>query len=154
MTAYAHALSDDRGLAEDAVQETFLRAWKYQDSFRGTGSYEGWLLRICRNAVIDLATGRTSERIDTVPLDPDTDTLATLHRQGHGAPVGTVELDDVVAGLPVAQREVLVLCAVLGYDYESAAALLGIPVGTVRSRLSRARTAVAAALDPTVSRSA
>ena len=105
--------------------------------------------------MIDLATGRTSERIDTVPIDTDTERLAVRHRHGHTGPVGTVEVDDVVAGLPVAQREVLVLCAVLGYDYETAAELLGIPVGTIRSRLSRARgAAVALALEPTTSRSA
>ena len=53
--AYARAMCRDRWTAEEAVQETFLRAWKYQDSFARRGSFEGWLIRICRNCVIDLA---------------------------------------------------------------------------------------------------
>ena len=53
----------DRSLAEEAVQETFLRAWKYQDSFARRGSFEGWLIRICRNCVIDLA--QRAARTDT-----------------------------------------------------------------------------------------
>ncbi len=137
VTAYARALSSDTWLVEDAVQETFLRAWKYQDSFRGEGSYEGWLLRICRNAVIDQATSRSTERFDQ--LDNDRPTI--------GQHEDVVDLDDALHALPIAQREVLTLCGVLGYDYESAAAILDVPVGTVRSRLSRARSNLAATLD-------
>ncbi len=110
VTAYAKALSSDSFLMEDAVQETFLRAWKYQDSFRGDGSYEGWLLRICRNAVIDQATRRGTERLDLLEHDQSV----------NGRHEDIVDLDDALGTLPVAQREVITLCGVLGYDYESA----------------------------------
>ena len=135
--AYARALTNDAWLAEEAVQETFVRAWKYQDSFRGTGSYEGWLLRICRNALIDLATKRPTEQSidDMIERPVDGGNTAT-----------TAEIGEAMSALPPAQREVLTLCGVLGYDYDSAAELLGIPVGTVRSRLHRGRAALDQAL--------
>lgn len=141
VATYARAVTNDPWTADDAVQETFLRAWKYQDSFRGHGSYEGWLIRICRNVVIDLATRRGSERLDVVPLSPGNDPLAT--DVDHEA---AFDLEEALGELPVAQREIITLCGVLGYDYESAAALLDLPIGTVRSRLNRARKKLAADL--------
>lgn len=137
--AYARALSNDAWLAEEAVQVTFMRAWKYQDSFDGHGSYEGWLIRICRNVVFDLVKQRTHDRsLDQVTeqaTDRDTDQTSEA------------EIGDLIDHLPMAQREVLTLCGVMGYDYESAAELLGVPVGTVRSRLHRGRAALSTALD-------
>jgi RNA polymerase sigma-70 factor (ECF subfamily) len=125
----------DPWLADDAVQEAFTRAWKYLDSYAAHGSFEGWLIRICRNCLVDLANRplSTSLAIDDhdVPEPPDF----------------SVELQMLVGGLPLSQREVVVLCGVLGYDYQGAADLLGIPVGTVRSRLSRARAALDAMLN-------
>lgn len=141
--AYANALCSDPWLAEDAVQETFLRAWRYQDTFRGSGSYEGWLLRICRHVVVDVATGRGTQRLSTEPL---LDNTHAIEDPSGGDAEGTVMLADVLKSLPIAQREVIAVCGVLGYDYASAAELLGVPIGTVRSRLNRARIAIANAL--------
>lgn len=132
VSAYARAMVSHPGLAEDAVQETFLRAWRYLDSFRGEGSFEGWLIRICRRCVIDLDR---AERRRSHPID-----IPVAEERGHGS---TVELGELVVALPLDQREVVVLCGLLGYDYETAAAVLDIPVGTVRSRLSRARARLA-----------
>ena len=143
VSAYARALCSDRHLAEDAVQETFLRAWRYQDSYRSTGSFEGWLLTICRRCLIDLAQreqrqpqsaglGQSVDEADYSPTPPD----------------DSGDVFDLIAGLPLAQREVLVVCGWLGYEYEEAAVLLDIPIGTVRSRLHRARAALDAQLHP------
>lgn len=140
--AYARALTNDPWLAEEAVQETFVRAWKYQDSFRGSGSYEGWLLRICRNSMIDLAAKRSTDQ----PISDVADELVDHDHDG----ASVTEIDEAMAGLPVGQREVLTLCGVLGYDYESAAELLDVPVGTVRSRLHRGRAALSVALEDQV----
>lgn len=134
---YARALSNDAWLAEEAVQITFMRAWKYQDSFRGEGSYEGWLIRICRNVVFDLAKKSSTDQ----SLDHVVERAADV-----SAPSAT-EIDDLLETLPGAQREVLMLCGVMGYDYESAAEILDVPVGTVRSRLHRGRTALSQLLD-------
>lgn len=131
VSTYARALCNDRTLAEDAVQETFLRAWRYLDSFRSTGSFEGWLLTICRRCVIDLAR---RDQSNVRPID-----IAGSHTN----PDHSSDIFDLIAELPLAQREVLVVCGWLGYDYHDAATLLGVPVGTVRSRLHRARSALA-----------
>ncbi len=132
VSAYARALCRDRWHAEEAVQETFLRAWKYLDSYDRRGSFEGWLIRICRNCVIDLA--HRDERETDQQVGHHTD-----HADVAVGPDHVTELHDLLARLPLAQREVLVLCRLLGYGYESAAVILDVPVGTVRSRLSRAR---------------
>jgi RNA polymerase sigma-70 factor (ECF subfamily) len=142
VTAYAKARANNSALAEDAVQETFLRAWRYLDSFRGEGSFEGWLIRICRRCIIDL---ERSERRQSQPVD-----MPCTEADTGGS---TTEVTDIMATLPMEHREVLVLCGVLGYDYESAAAVLDIPVGTVRSRLSRARHRMAGELGHSVGES-
>jgi RNA polymerase sigma factor (sigma-70 family) len=130
VTAYARAVAPDRWTAEDAVQETFLRAWKYLDSYRADGGFDGWLIRICRNCLIDLAARESCEPCDDLPHiaeQPDT----------------SHEIFDLLGRLPIAQREVVALCSLLGYDYRAAGELLQIPIGTVRSRLHRARAAIA-----------
>ncbi len=134
VTAYARAMTSDHWTADDAVQETLLRAWKYQDSFQASGSFEGWLLRICRNCIIDLANKRHShDTIDSV-----------IERIAQPAEIAPHEIEELLARVPVAQREVLVLCGILGYDHNSAATLLDVPVGTIKSRLFRGRETLAA----------
>lgn len=140
--AYARALTNDPWLAEEAVHMTFVKAWKYQDSFRGEGSYEGWLLRICRNLVVDLATNRRNDQsiddmIEAPSRHDDTTTVS--------------ELGEALSSLPTSQREVLTLCGLLGYDYAAAAELLDVPIGTVRSRLHRGRATLGALLNTTIS---
>jgi RNA polymerase sigma-70 factor, ECF subfamily len=134
VASYARAVAPDRWTADDAVQETFLRAWKYRDSFRAVGSFEGWLIRICRNCLVDFAAASAAQPVLEIPdLAESSDGLHELH--------------DLVARLPLHQREVVALCALLGFDYASAAELLDVPIGTVRSRLHRARAAIAEQLD-------
>src|SRR5271154_2653632 len=70
IAAYARATAPDRWTAEDAVQETFLRAWKYLDSYRATGSFEGWLLRLWHNCLGDLTTRRGPEAVSVFPENP------------------------------------------------------------------------------------
>ena len=133
VTSYARAMCRDRWQAEEAVQETFLRAWKYQDSFAKRGSFEGWLIRICRNCVIDLAAREArAHDLEVVEIAVEPDRAGEVH--------------DLLARLPTAQREVVLLCGVLGYDYESAATILDVPLGTIRSRLSRGRQSLEAML--------
>jgi RNA polymerase sigma-70 factor (ECF subfamily) len=134
VTAYARAVAPDRWTADDAVQETFLRAWKYRESFRATGSFEGWLIRICRNCLADIAAKRNDNPTAELP-----DVAEPANESS--------DLYDLVARLPVNQREVVAVCGLLGYDYAGAAELLEVPIGTVRSRLHRARVAIAKQLD-------
>lgn len=132
VTAYARSITSHSDIAEEAVQETFIRAWRYSSSFRGDSSVLSWLITICRRVVVDLGQRQSSYAHDELSdsLQDSTD----AHE--------ITALVDLVAGLPLPQREVLVLCAILGFDYETAAETLSIPVGTVRSRLARARDAL------------
>lgn len=136
VAAYARATAPDTWTAEDALQETFLRAWKYRDSYRATGSFDGWLIRICRNCLIDLAARSPAQ--PTADLPERAEHPDTLH-----------DLYDLLGRLPIHQREVVALCGLLGYDYGGAAELLDVPIGTIRSRLHRARTAIAEQLTDT-----
>jgi len=136
VAAYARAVAPDRWTAEDVVQETFLRAWRYRDSFNATGSFEGWLIQICRRCLIDFAAKPAAEPVPDVPDVAE-------------SPAGVGEVYDLIERLPISQREVVAVCVLLGFDYASAAELLDVPVGTVRSRLHRARKAIAEQLDGT-----
>ena len=136
--AFARGITSDPWLAEEAVHLTFVRAWQYQDSFRGDGSYQGWLLRICRNVVIDLAAKRHDDQSIDDMVEP-----ATHYDDASSS----AELNEAMASLPRSQREALTLCGVLGYDYESAAEILDVPVGTIRSRIHRGRACLGALLD-------
>lgn len=137
---YAHSMASSPTIAEDAVQNTFLRAWQYLDSFRGRGSFEGWLIRICRRCVIDLERQQT--RHHQLTQDNHLRSIASEAQAADHQP----ETLALIANLSQEQREVIVVCGVLGYDYDTAATILDIPVGTVRSRLHRARATLADAL--------
>lgn len=132
VTAYARSIAPHKDIAEEAVQETFIRAWRYSSSYRGDAPVLSWLITICRRVVVDLGQRHTFHAHDEIPdaLQDPTDTYEMT------------ALVDLVAALPLPQREVLVLCGILGFDYETAAETLSIPVGTVRSRLARARDAL------------
>lgn len=127
VSAYARSATSRRHLAEEAVQETFIRAWRYWPTFRQESSVLSWLITICRRVIIDL-----------VQKDTDTDQLP-IDVVDRNDDFETTALHELVSHLPLPQREVVVLCAFLGFDYESAASTLNIPIGTVRSRLARAR---------------
>lgn len=120
-----------------------MRAWRYQDSFRGTGSRQGWLIRICRNAIRDLeARERRGVPVhdgSVLRLDHEPDGLDLVADPFELEELAGLEVAELLDQLPVLQREVVVLCAMLGYSYEGVSEILDIPVGTVRSRLSRAR---------------
>ena len=135
VTAFALSITSNPHLAEEAVQETFIRAWRYWPTFRNESSVISWLVTICRRVVIDMAKKqRAHEQLPENVIDI----------RDHFA---STAIYDIVKELPLPQREVVVLCAILGFDYESAARSLDIPVGTVRSRLARAREQLGRQLD-------
>lgn len=135
LSAYARSICSDMWTAEDAVQETFIRAWRYLPTFRGDSPVMGWLVTICRRVVIDMARRNpVREELPENVIDA-TDHFAPAH------------LTDMIRELPLPQREVVVMIGLLGMDYAATADALDVPVGTVRSRLSRARETLGARLD-------
>jgi len=128
VTAFTRSLVRDSALVDDIVQETFIRVWRYMPTFRGEGSFEGWIIRICHNVI---RTTMKKHKV-TEPMVDDLENAADDY--------GTFDLLDLILTLGPEHRAVTVLCLVLGHTYEDAADILGIPVGTVRSRVSRARS--------------
>lgn len=148
--AYRHAVSmlNDDWLAEDVVQEGFVKAFQNMPSFRG-GSFRAWLMRIVTNTAYDVLRQTCKQR--TQPLFPEDDDgeemesphwLADPNTQVEGAvEVGerTKFIYSTMNELQDIYRTVLTLVDLQDFDYEEAARALNVPVGTVKSRLARAR---------------
>jgi RNA polymerase sigma-70 factor (ECF subfamily) len=128
----SHLLSD-RALADDVAQETFLRCYQKLDHYSFEGRFSTWLLRVAHNAGIDAIRGRIRrERLIVPRVTESTD------------PVLRAELVAALATLPMRLREPLLLVEVTGLRYREAAEVLGIPEGTVKSRVAHARAELAA----------
>ena len=128
----------DRGLADDATQEAFVRTFRHIRRFRGRSKFSTWLFSVARNAAIDeLRKVQRRDRIEE-----------KLHRQPHGAqePGAVSEVRDAIARLPTDLREVVVMVDLLGFSYRDAGVACGIPEGTVKSRVHRARRELAGLL--------
>lgn len=133
---YARALTGDRFLADDLVQDTLERAFAKFSLWRKTGRFESWLLSIMHNLFVNQIKARAS-RPREVELDLTFAEPGTRPLQNDG-----LEVRDLAAALnrlPPEQREVLLLVTLEELSYEEVASIMGTPVGTVMSRLSRAR---------------
>ena len=124
----------DRSTADDLTQETYLRAVRALPRFRAASGARSWLLAIARHTCADHVRRRTRER----RLGRRLEDHAVAGVIPDTAP-GTAELDDLVASLHPDRREAFVLTQLLGLSYDEAAEMVGCPVGTIRSRVSRAR---------------
>ncbi len=152
----------DREEAEDITQEAFIKAYRSLDSFRGQASFSTWLYKIATNLCIDRA--RTRKRrpqqaysLDE-PYDKDDDKGGREIADSRFEPSKGVERDEMrtivrqtVAEMPEKQRQVLIMCDLQGMAYENIAEVLGIPLGTVKSRIFHARADLARRLKPYMS---
>lgn len=143
----------DMAAAEDASQETFLKAWTAIGTFRG-GLVRPWLLRIATNRCYDVLRARGRRPADSLDHEEfESEPIWTSH-----APAGeppevfaaraelSVHLERALATLPEDQRLVVILSDVHGHPYDEIAEITGVAVGTVKSRLSRARARLRDAL--------
>jgi RNA polymerase sigma-70 factor (ECF subfamily) len=127
---FARRSLGDNGLAEEAVQETFMRAWRSRDRFDSTlGSLRGWLFAIERRAVIDLAHKRASNDTDQLVHDP-----AAVDGQAEQAMLGW-QVEEALRRLRPEHRSVVQDIYFRNLPGREVAARLGVPEGTVRSRL-------------------
>ncbi|MDR3096377.1 MAG: sigma-70 family RNA polymerase sigma factor [Paraburkholderia sp.] len=135
MRRYARALTGDATWADDLVQDAAERALSRASSFRPDSNLRAWLLTILRHIYIDQLRGRRE-----IAVDDESAPWRTLEAP-HGEVDGLVlrDLQRALYLLPAAQREVLLLVCVEELSYQEASAVLGVPAGTVMSRLSRAR---------------
>jgi len=145
---HAYSLLSDTDLAQDVTQESFIKAFHALKSFRG-GSFRSWLLRIVRNSAYDIL--RRSKRHPTQPLfpvDDDGEELDSAPWLADSDASVQEKVEDkecseevrmLLEQLPEAYQNVLILVDLYQFDYTEAATTLQIPVGTIKSRLARAR---------------
>ena len=130
---YARALVGDRFAADDLVQDTLERAWVKFHLYRGGTDLRAWLFTVMHNVHVNRVRAQR-------PTDVLTDDLPELaQRAAQGDSLMVRDMDRALARLSEEQREVLLLVALEDMSYEETARALGIPIGTVMSRLSRAR---------------
>ena len=134
-----------RGDTEDLAQETYLRAIGALPDFAGRSSARTWLLSIARHVAADAVRG-ASRRPRTTGVE-DWEALVVPATMTRGGADEAVLVRALVAALDTDRREAFVLTQMLGLSYEDTAQVCGCPVGTVRSRVSRARQDLVAALD-------
>jgi len=130
---YARALVGDRSTADDLVQDTLERAWAKLHLYRRGTDLRAWLFTVMHNVHVNRV--RAWRSTDT--LDDEMPELAQRPPQGDALLVR--DLDRAIARLPAEQRAVLLLVTLEEMSYDEVARTLGIPIGTVMSRLSRAR---------------
>jgi RNA polymerase sigma-70 factor (ECF subfamily) len=136
LRAFAISLSGSVSLADDLVQETLLRAWSKSDKFQLGTSLRAWLFTILRNIYYSNYRKRSREVQDSEGVYARRLTVA-------GDQESHLDLEDfrkALSKLPVEQREVLTLVGASGLSYEEAAAICKVEIGTIKSRLSRARS--------------
>lgn len=136
---YARALTRDAHRADDLVQDTLVRALAKQDLWEPGTNLRAWLFTLMHNHYVnDLRRDKRSAgavAIEEVSASLIAIADPTASRQLH-------ELERALGQLPAEQREVILLVGLEGLSYEDAAAILAVPIGTVRSRLSRGREAL------------
>jgi RNA polymerase sigma factor (sigma-70 family) len=130
---YARALVGDRAAADDLVQDTLERAWAKLHLYRRGTDLRAWLFTVMHNVHVNKV--RATRATDT--LEDEMPELAQRASQGDALMVR--DLDRSISRLPAEQRSVLLLVTLEDMSYDEVARTLGIPIGTVMSRLSRAR---------------
>lgn len=113
--------------ADDLAQETFLQAWRMASTWRGEGSYQGWLLRIAWRQFLSSRRGRRETPVEMDEATGWTDGTARI------------DVDRALARLPERERAAALLCFGQGCSHGEAASILGLPLGTLKSIVARAR---------------
>ena len=136
LRAFAISLSGSVSMADDLVQEALLRAWSKSERFQPGTSLRAWLFTILRNIYYSNYRKRSREV-------QDSDGVYARRLTVPGDQESHLDLEDfrkAMTKLPAEQREVLTLIGASGLSYEEAAAICGVEIGTIKSRLSRARS--------------
>jgi RNA polymerase sigma-70 factor (ECF subfamily) len=143
---FAHWLTQDRQEAEDLVQETFAKALKGFSSFRQGTNFRAWMYRILRNTFLTSRTGLQATATEQLDLEGEGESLLPAVKETPESILlqrsDQLLVQVALERLPVTYREVLLLCEFEEMSYQEISATLAIPIGTVMSRLSRARRAL------------
>lgn len=139
LRAFGMSLAQNADRADDLVQETLVKAWDKQNSFEPGTNLKAWLFTILRNEFYSQMRKRGREV-------QDSDGIMTARLAIHPAQEGSLDFEDFRAALdqlPEDQREAIILIGASGFSYEEAAEICDCAVGTVKSRVSRARARLA-----------
>lgn len=142
---FAHWLTQNREEAEDLVQETYAKALRGFSSFQPGTNFMAWMYKILRNTFLTSRTGLVAvssisldeeDQLDRLPVVSDTPETILLERSSREL------VQQALSSLRLPYREILLLCEFEEMSYQEISAMLAIPMGTVMSRLSRARRAL------------
>jgi RNA polymerase sigma-70 factor (ECF subfamily) len=139
LRAFGVSLCGDKERADDLVQETLFKAWNHLDSFKEGTNLKAWLFTILRNTYFSERRKRKREVEDA---DGSYAARLSTHPEQHGH-MDMQDFRAVLVRLPDDQREALVLVGAAGFSYEEAAEICGCAVGTIKSRVNRARNRLA-----------
>ncbi|MBX3014319.1 MAG: sigma-70 family RNA polymerase sigma factor [Caldilineaceae bacterium] len=141
----AYRMLRDEDGAADVVQDSFIKAYRALGGFQG-GNFRSWLMRIVANTCYDVLRSRqrrATDSLDDLAVDHDHNPNLVDHAESPESYAERMELNQWleagIQALPPDQRLVLVLCDIHGYAYEEIAEIAELPMGTVKSRISRAR---------------
>ncbi len=135
LRAFAHSLCKNPDYADDLVQQTLLKAWKNRQTFREGSNLKAWLFAILRNSFL---TEFRRKKFETD--DPDEQLQGSLVSRGRQqAHMDMLDFELALAKLSQEQREVLILIGAEGVSYDEAALICGCAIGTIKSRMNRAR---------------
>lgn len=139
LRAFALSLASHADLADDLVQETLMKAWNHQNSFQQGTNIKAWLFTILRNEYFSQLRKRRRE-----VEDADGDYAGSVTTPGgQESQLEMADLRIALQQLPHDQREAVVLVGASGFSYQEVAEICGVPVGTVKSRVNRARNKLA-----------
>lgn len=149
--AYAHAMRffGEKQAAEDVLQEVFIKVYRSLAGFNGQSAFSTWLFRVTRTTCLDML--RSAKR-RPLPVDP-VDMLALVEADHAPGVIEAVTLEDAMRALSPEDREALSAVTLFGMNYAEAADALNVPVGTVKSRVFRARRTLLSFLGLTKDRS-
>lgn len=140
LRVFARFLARDRALADDLVQDALVRALGALHQYQPGTSLKAWVFTILRNAYYEQGRRRRREvALDDAPADPQAPTQAA---PDHGSRAELRDLQQLIWQLPPLLREALTLVGAQELSHEEAAAICRVPVGTMKARVSRARTAL------------
>jgi RNA polymerase sigma-70 factor, ECF subfamily len=142
LRAFGLSLTSRGDRADDLVQETLMKAWKYHESFTAGTNMKAWLYTILRNEFYTQLRKRKREVEDADGLHSNK-VAVQGEQEGH---LEMADLTNALSKLPEDQREAIVLVGASGFSYEEAAKICGCAVGTIKSRVNRARNRLAVLL--------
>ena len=143
LRAFARGLCGRPDMADDLVQETLLKAWAAQDRFEPGTSMRAWTFVILRNAYLtDMRRNRFRGEYDEIAAE-----RILVAPAGQEEPIHLSDMHRALLTLPAERREALLLVGAGGFSYEEAATICGCAVGTIKSRVGRARAALSSMIE-------